>query len=331
MTDVEERPPMEFEGDPLAGSTLKISVEQAVLPLHAGDRVAVLAKGVVRDVAFPKKKDGRIRVHVAKADDAVVVDEGLADDIIGMHRELVTGQMQLLSADGEARMAARLVLDERQSDGSPANELAVEDLGAAIEGNELWKISPPGEDAGFDEYQEFYESFIEGLTVTGAVVLRGIEWARAELGNVVEARRKDALEKTARRGDEDGNVAVPSEVCPGCGELGSVVEDPESGLDECVECGATFEPLEEAEPEPEPAKPEGYHQGLVAVVGVLNDQGAMSSAAIAGETQLSVSRVRDVLRELREAGAVDQAPGRTYEIVDPGAAEHLIARSEARP
>lgn len=317
---------MEFEGDPLAGSTLRIAIEQSVLPMHAGDRVAVLAKGVVRDVAFPKKKDGRFRVHVAKADDAVVVDEGLADDIIGMHRELATGQMQLLSPDGEARMAARLVLDGRNSDAAFADAITIEDLVDLLDGDTTW--NEPDDDADFDDHQKFYELVISELVGTGAVVLRGIEWARAELGHVIEARRKDAQAKTERPVDEDGNVALPSEQCPQCATVGSLVVV--DGGDECVECGAFIEAADEAEPEV--GKPEGYHAGLVAVVRALVDYDQpLTSAAIAEVTNLSVSRVRDIVRELKECGAVEDRPGRTYAPVSVDLLEAAVSTSKARP
>jgi hypothetical protein len=85
-----------------------------------GEEVYFLARGVVKEVAFPEDKDGNInRVAKVKLEKGFVVDAEGAEELIAEERERVTGQGNIIAESKRVKAAANGKAEKSKEDEQP--------------------------------------------------------------------------------------------------------------------------------------------------------------------------------------------------------------------
>lgn len=185
--------------------------------LHKGETFSAVIRATVSEWTLRtlRKKDTRVQVGIGSR--AVIVDDELAEDVLQAHEEFTTGQMRLLSLEGEDRRAARMALGRLRSLREDKGFTAESDDDAFTAPDEfldqafkshndkLMSLHADADGMGTVPYLEACE---EELTQAAATVLAGVTYCRRALGrhHENEARAKQVTT------NESGTALTDAEV-----------------------------------------------------------------------------------------------------------------------
>lgn len=201
-----EQKDLEFEGTLVTGTKLKVAGEVETAygkTFHHRETVDVVARARVTDIKFPGKK-GVTREHTAEIVKATLVDEELAADVLDESEERTTGQIRLLSIDGEHRRALREVLAERRRQIELGHDVEHDDgheagdaFGRIVEDGMFVALLDLKDKA--DEYDlvTWLKANEHELVQAAAVCVAGVEWCRRRLWEHEEDQRRIAAEELA--------------------------------------------------------------------------------------------------------------------------------------
>lgn len=210
MSVAEQQDHLEFEGEPVRQSRLTFKGSVMGPAFHRGEEIALVATAKVAGVAFDDVKDVATRTHKAPVSKARVIDTELAQDLLDEQHERDTGQLKLLSTEGESRRAARAVLETRQAilgarvdviEDEDGNEEPTVFVRAAADGplSVLYKLVAEADTYDLDEWLKACEA---ELVTAGAALVAGIEWCRRRQAeheaSVHEAAVAEAREEARR-------------------------------------------------------------------------------------------------------------------------------------
>lgn len=213
-----------FEGEAIYGSKLTVRGDVAmgeVSALKRHQRFAVVARGEVDKVGFEDVKDVPTRVHAASLVRSVIVDDELADDVFDEAHERLTGQLRLLSADGEHRRAARAILAERRRQVALGHDAEQDDghesgahFARRVLDNQFRRLLDLSVEDG-EDLAAWLEANERELVQAAAVCMAGVEWCRRRmaehLDHVVEEATRAARAEGRTVIDVNGTVATPDE------------------------------------------------------------------------------------------------------------------------
>lgn len=243
-----------IEGERIRGKKLTVTSEipmNGLKKLGRHEKFAFVGRGIVDEWGLKDVDKVPTRVHKGHASEAVIVEDELLEDILGEHMEWTTGQMHLLSVDGEMRRAARLVLEERRRHLEIGHTIASDDekepgdLAKCIT-DSLAKLGAADQE-GTASLPEYLDAIEHEFIQAAATSLADIEWTRrrleehraaeerAEAERLKEEARKLA-ESMAVNSDEEADKRERREVD---GEDDQV--DVTDGVRTCRGCGCTDE------------------------------------------------------------------------------------------
>lgn len=192
---------LEFEGEPIRQSRLTFKGSVSGPAFRRGEEIAVVATAKVGGVSFDDVKDVATRTQKAPVSKATVIDLDLASDLLDEQHERATGQMKLLSMEGESRRASREVfrarlavlnadvgaIDDEDSHEDPF--AFADDATAAI--TVLGKLVDEADDYELAEWlQRCHDEFV----AAGAALLGGMEWCRRRLAEHHAIEREKAVD-----------------------------------------------------------------------------------------------------------------------------------------
>lgn len=215
---------IEFEGEDFKAQVLKLKggVDLGDHRPHRGERIATLAESKVSEVAMRSVKDVPTLVRTATIERGVIIDAEYGRDILDEHTEQTTGQLKLLSLDGEGRRAARSFLTERRRAvdlgwGPEAHDkLELDDItGKAHEYTQRIPIEDYDE-ATFDSTTEgaiaWLEAQLRNTEKAGGLLIAAAEWLRRRLNEQHELlRESQRLAADEARAREEAAEAVHSD------------------------------------------------------------------------------------------------------------------------
>lgn len=185
--------------------------------LAHGDTIYFVGRSKVDEFRVPSKK-GVIRcVYVAKGDSIIAVDEELVLDVIDDHEQQTTGQLRLLSLEGEARRAARLAVDERRRqvlelDISPEKDdaQAPDHLATKVKDYARATVDLNPDEVG--DLHLYFEQLEEAWAKVAALGLAGVEQARRGFIAQLEEERRQRVAATEITVDSSGTAMTEEEV-----------------------------------------------------------------------------------------------------------------------
>lgn len=199
--------------------------------LHKGETFSAVVRATVSEWTLRtlRKKDTRVQVGIGSR--AVIVDDELAEDVLQAHEEFTTGQMRLLSLEGEDRRAARMALGRLRSlredkgftpesdDGVFKTPWEFLDQAVKAHGAGLTGYTQQADDMGAVAYLEACE---EELTQAAATLLAGVTYCRRALGrhHENEARAKQVTVDGAGTAMTEDEVAAQREKAAGTKKAG---------------------------------------------------------------------------------------------------------------
>lgn len=185
--------------------------------LHKGETFSFVGKATVNEWTLRTLKKKDTRVQVGTGSRAVIVDDELAEDVLAAHEEFTTGQMRLLSLEGEDRRAARVALGRltqlredkgftpESDDAAFESPVAFLDQAARAHEEKLTSLFAGADGMGTVAYMEACE---DELIQAAATILAGVTYCRRALGRHYEneARAKQIVT------DETGTALTDAEV-----------------------------------------------------------------------------------------------------------------------
>lgn len=187
------------------------------LVLHRGTTFSFVGKATTNEYGVKVLKKKITRVQPSVVSRAVIVDDELAEDVLAAHEEFTTGQMRLLSLEGEDRRAARSALARLRSlredkgftpesdDGAFEAPAAFLDQAVRAHEAKLTSLFAEADGMGTAAYLEACE---EELTQAAATLLAGVTYCRRALGRHHENEAR-ARQVTV---DESGTALTADEV-----------------------------------------------------------------------------------------------------------------------
>lgn len=203
---------LSFEGRSVASTRIKVrggAVEAGPAVLAVGERRWIVSPVEVIDVSFPERDGALAREHKLALSEPTFVTAEVAEDAVAATEEAATGQMRLLSLEGESRRAVRRFLAALEGlygdvGGDDATDLPViaGDASAALT---LALSLNPDEvgDAGL-----YLERVEEALELAGAHLVRAVTWVRRRQDENAAAVLAEAREVAARQAVEAQRAAA---------------------------------------------------------------------------------------------------------------------------
>lgn len=177
---------LEFEGEPIHQSRITFKGAVQGPAFRRGQDIAVVAVAKVGGVSFDDVKEVATRTQKAPVSKATVIDLDLASDLLDEQHERSTGQLKLLSMEGESRRASREVLGVRLAlladdvaviDDEDSNEdpFVFADAAAIGPFTVLGKLVDEADNYELGDWlQRCHDEFVGAA----ASLLAGIEWCR---------------------------------------------------------------------------------------------------------------------------------------------------------
>lgn len=165
-------------------------------------------------------------IATAPITQAAVVPEHLAADILEEHSEDKTGQIRLLSTEGEVRkvtrdwwLASRDALDAADDDGRGLKALCAEASGLveqirALDSDELTKL---GDDGLADEGTVLEAAGL--IDEAAGWLIASAAWCRRRLAEISEARYEAETAAKVAVLDQSGSVMTPAEIAEAKGSV----------------------------------------------------------------------------------------------------------------
>jgi hypothetical protein len=195
-----------IEGERIRGKQLTVSAEvpmDGLRKLGRHEKFAYVGRGIVDEWGIKDVSKVPTRVHKGHATEAVIVADELVEDILGEHVEWTTGQMRLLSVDGEMRRAARLALDERRRQLTIGHTIESDDeqqpsdFAACITGA-LKKLDDACSAVdSFESIPAYFDAIEHELRQVSATAMAGMEWTRRRLEEHLAAEERAEAERAA--------------------------------------------------------------------------------------------------------------------------------------
>ncbi|MGE4425477.1 MAG: hypothetical protein AB7G37_03380 [Solirubrobacteraceae bacterium] len=309
MTDTTTEP-LQFEGELVRKLGLAISgkVEHLAAPFHRNDEIAFVGFAGIDEIAHKLDQGGLTRLHKAKASQLEIVAVDVVRDVIDDDHERRTGQLRLLTADGEQRAAARRILDRRRDD---VDERGVEEVLAELDSHDVpldFLVGMTVHSAALNDIVQAaelgkldLEAYLIGVVDIGVEMgtwcMKIIEWARRRDNDRIVAEEEAKAEERRRQAEarEAAGLVHADEVADKADRRGLTVLQGgkvEQGVHVDDTTGEVIPPPSDADApaaEPEPAKPRRGTRKAKAEPGSHDDELAKSSRPATHPQQVALS------------------------------------------